>query len=220
MTLRLLVVACVVLLFVHPARAERLPVRVYAAVDGLGTNQIHCVCPDSRGFLWFCTSDGIARFDGVRFTTYGVERGLSHPSVNAMLESPAGVYWIATNGGGICRFAPGEAGATGSPAPFTVYRLGETAWANRVNVLYRDRAGHLWAGTDGGLFELEMRLGRAVFRPVLTAEPTMLPGEVLEIHALAEDREGTLWIATITGLFRRSPDGHLSHLPDIDSGRG
>ena len=37
----------------------------------------------------------------------------------------------------------------------TGFSVGEAPEANRVNVLYEDRSGRLWAGTDGGLFFLE-----------------------------------------------------------------
>jgi hypothetical protein len=32
--------------------------------------------PDSRGFLWFCTNEGLSRFDGYGFTNYSTDQGL------------------------------------------------------------------------------------------------------------------------------------------------
>ena len=74
------------------ARAERLPIKTYTTADGLAHNQVKRIVRDSRGFLWFCTADGLSRFDGYAFTTFGVEQGLPHPVVNDLLETRGGEY--------------------------------------------------------------------------------------------------------------------------------
>ena len=79
--------------------AERLPIHAYNTSDGLAHDRIRCIVPDSRGFLWFCTVDGLSRFDGSRFVNYGREQGLPHPSVEEIVEVGQGVYWVATAGG-------------------------------------------------------------------------------------------------------------------------
>ena len=80
-------------------QAERLPFHNYSAADGLAHDRIRCVLADSRGFLWFCTPDGLSRFDGSRFVNYGPEHGLPHPAVEEIVEAGPGVYWVATVGG-------------------------------------------------------------------------------------------------------------------------
>ena len=89
-------------------QAERLPIRTYTTAEGLPRDQIMRIVPDSHGFLWFCTPDGLSRFDGYTFTNYGVEQGLPHPTINDLLETRSGVYWVATNGGGVCRLNPSQ----------------------------------------------------------------------------------------------------------------
>ena len=59
------------------ARAERLSMRVYTSADGLASGFINHVMRDSHGFIWFCTRDGLSRFDGYRFTNYKVGDGLT-----------------------------------------------------------------------------------------------------------------------------------------------
>jgi ligand-binding sensor domain-containing protein len=49
------------------ARAEQSPIKIYAADDDLAHNHINRILRDSRGFLWFCTDEGLSRFDGYRF---------------------------------------------------------------------------------------------------------------------------------------------------------
>src|SRR5438105_7379380 len=79
------------------ARAERLPLKTYTTADGLAHNVINKIVRDSRGFLWFCTEEGLSRFDGYSFTNFGIEQGLPHASVNDILETRGGEYWVATN---------------------------------------------------------------------------------------------------------------------------
>ena len=47
--------------------AERLPVKTYTTADGLSRDQINRILQDSHGFLWFCTAEGLSRFDGFEF---------------------------------------------------------------------------------------------------------------------------------------------------------
>jgi ligand-binding sensor domain-containing protein len=79
-------------------RAERLPLKTYTTADGLAHNVINKIVRDSRGFLWFCTEEGLSRFDGYSFTNFGMEQGLPHASVNDLLETRGGDYWMATGG--------------------------------------------------------------------------------------------------------------------------
>src|SRR5205809_4233195 len=86
-------------------RAEHLPLKPYTVADGLPNNVINKIVRDSRGFLWFCTNEGLSRFDGYAFTNYGIDQGLPHATVNDFLETRNGELWVATNGG-LARFNP------------------------------------------------------------------------------------------------------------------
>ena len=214
-------------------RAERLPITSYTIADGLAHERVKCVFQDSQGFLWFCTSNGLNRYDGYRFATYRTEHGLPHVSINDMLETRSGEYWIATNGGGVARFHPDGTLDSDSPL-FTAYSLieeGTTGAAaddlrgtagprpNRVNVLYEDRRRQLWAGTDDGLFRLDTTNHSPTFKRVELDYP-LVSGQFLAIWTLIGDDEGNLWLGTSRGLTRRYPDGRTAHhsvTPDKDN---
>src|SRR5262247_1246820 len=87
------------------ARAEQLPIRTYTTADGLLRDNANRIKLDSRGFLWFCTNDGLSRFDGYSFTNYTTDDGLPHRVVNDLLETRSGEIWVAT-GNGLARFNP------------------------------------------------------------------------------------------------------------------
>ena len=116
-------VATVTALLPPPTAAERLPLRIYTTADGLAHDNVIRIVRDSRGFLWFCTADGLSRFDGYSFVSFGVAQGLPHPRVNDFLETRDGGYWIATDGG-VTRFDPRgtprqSSGATAGSPMFT-----------------------------------------------------------------------------------------------------
>ena len=70
-----------------PVSAERLGLKTYTTADGLPSAWVQRVVPDSRGLLWFCTRDGLSRFDGTRFVTYSMEHGLPIPHVTHLVET-------------------------------------------------------------------------------------------------------------------------------------
>ena len=117
--------------------AEQLPVRTYQVADGLAHDKIQSIFRDSHGFLWFSTYDGLSRFDGAHFTNYGVKDGLPLAYTNCVFESRDGIYWIATNGGGVSRFDPTVRvrEAKVSAASFTTYSVGDVPASNRIDVV-------------------------------------------------------------------------------------
>jgi hypothetical protein len=50
--------------------AADLPSKVYSTADGLANDTIHYIFSDSRGFLWFCTEDGLAEPSGFTSISY------------------------------------------------------------------------------------------------------------------------------------------------------
>ncbi|MGE0884798.1 MAG: two-component regulator propeller domain-containing protein [Blastocatellales bacterium] len=212
--IQLLILAILALGVTLPPRikqsfAAQLPVKNYTTNDGLPQDRIKHVVQDSRGFVWF-SSAGLSRFDGHRFFNFGQKEGLPHRSINYLLETRAGTYWVATNGGGIARFnavdGPGHLTARPVSQRFTVYACGENPASQRVNTLFEDRAGVIWAGTDNGLFKLAP--GETEFSRV-AIETSFGADRPLMVWALAEDAGGSLWIGSNWGLLRQLPNGQI-----------
>ncbi len=194
--------------------AQQLPVRIYTTADGLAHDHVRRIVLDSRGFLWFCTLQGLNRFDGQRFIEYSTRDGLGSASVFDVLETREGDYWVATEAG-VSRFARDQVNRDAVAHPparpahlFTSYHVG-TGAANFANVLYQDRAGRILVGTDNGVVQIEEAPdGRVTFRTVNLGFDMPANGTV-RIRAFLEDREGSLWIGTSHGLVRRLPGGDM-----------
>ena len=209
---------CLLLSVWLTAEAERLPLNAYTTADGLAHNVINKIVRDSRGFLWFCTSEGLSRFDGYSFTNYGTNEGLPHPIVRDILETRDRAYWVATYGG-LCKFNPqgvparrvAYADDTSPDAPqnpmFMVFTpAGDDRSARAFTTLLEGRDGTIWCGTWQGLLRVARSVGRVELSPVDIGLPTE-SAEQRVINALVEDRHGTLWIGTSSGLYRRRPEG-------------
>ncbi|MBS1791776.1 MAG: hypothetical protein JST85_28975 [Acidobacteria bacterium] len=200
------------LILVISAEAEQLPVKTYTTADGLLRDLANQIRQDSRGFLWFCTNDGLSRFDGYGFTNYTTDDGLPNRVVNDLLETRSGVLWVATENG-LARFNPrGRRTATrNSPEPmFTAYWPEENV-AHRMRVLFEDAQGKLWCGTTQGLYWFEERDGGVRFHRLEL--PKDHPDMQLVVSAIIQDRRQNLWVGmeALQGINRILPDGRIEH---------
>jgi ligand-binding sensor domain-containing protein/signal transduction histidine kinase len=202
------------------SNAERLPIKTYTTADGLPHNSINRIVRDSRGFLWFCTGEGLSRFDGYSFINYGVTEGLPHPTVNDLLQTRSGEYWVATNGG-LCRFNPKGAPTSGPvyavdsssdalhEAMFTAYTPSDNDQLSKaINTVIERRDGSIWCGTRQGLFYVDQGGGSVELCAVEIGLPKSSAYEY--ISSILEDHYGALWIGTRAGLYRRWPDGSVT----------
>src|SRR6266446_4630274 len=62
--------------------------------DGLPQNSVVAMAQTPDGYLWFATEEGLARFDGVRFTTF-----FERKTIGALLVSRDGSLWISVDSG-------------------------------------------------------------------------------------------------------------------------
>ena len=212
--MRSLFLSLLLLIAAFEADAQQLPIKTYTTADGLSHNSINRIVKDSRGFLWFCTGEGLSRFDSYTFTNFGIDQGLPGSVVNDLLETRNGEYWVATDGG-LVRFDPagtpadrsGKSQESHATPMFTlVPDPGQPRRPTAATVLRQGRDGTIWVGTDNGLYRLAHADGRLMLHPVEIGIPTDHPEQRIVADVL-EDAKGSLWIAAPSGLYRRWPDG-------------
>src|ERR687891_508878 len=93
------VTGVVALVAASPLSAERLPVRTFTTADGLPRDQLQCVRSDRRGFVWFCTAEGLVRFDGQAAVTFGRDHGLRALGVRSFLNTSGDRYFVGVDDG-------------------------------------------------------------------------------------------------------------------------
>jgi signal transduction histidine kinase/ligand-binding sensor domain-containing protein len=188
----------------RPAHAEQLPLRTYRGADGLPPGQVRSLLQDRMGYLWVGTGDGLGRFDGRRFVSYGLQDGLPHPSVTTMAEDRDGRIWIGTFGGGIARLED-----AGAPRAFRAFPTEPP----QVLALAAAADGAIyWTSTDG-LYRGRETIAGWTFERLL-AGTLLYDGSSKPYYPSRAERDSTgrLWF----GLGDRVVtvrDGNVSTLP-------
>ncbi len=122
--------------------------------NGLPHNAVYAVTQTRDGYLWLATLDGLARFDGVRFTIFdkGNTRGIASNRCTALWEDADGTLWIGTEDSGLMRYRAGV---------FTVELSTANGLPNnQVRSVQSDYAGGLWIATSNG--QVHWRDGRLI----------------------------------------------------------
>jgi len=189
--------------------AELPPIQSFGVADGLAANQVNQIVPDSTGFIWFCTRQGLSRFDGHRMISFGPKDGLPHRQVTALLETRGGEYLIGTLAG-LAAFHTGQGETLTTYLPGNSLAGDDLAGrknANAITGLIQDSSGRIWCGTYAGLFE--MISGHKFRRQALSAAAGQ---EQTLVSDLAEDRSHRLWVATPSGIDVLGEDGRARHI--------
>jgi signal transduction histidine kinase/ligand-binding sensor domain-containing protein/ActR/RegA family two-component response regulator len=160
--------------------------------NGLPQNSVQALLQSRDGYLWLGTQDGLARFDGVRFTTFDRSNtpAFQREMVRALVEDRQGGVWVATDAG-LLRLRAGA---------FVRFGTADGLPAERIRSLFVDRDGVLWVGTQSGVCR---RIGSRFQQPTELA-----PLAEVGVTKFGQTRDGALWMSTPVGLYRYS-DGRL-----------
>jgi sensor histidine kinase YesM len=77
----------------------------YTTADGLPSNTVFCSMQDSKGYIWFGTDKGVAKFDGVKFTVFTTSDGMADNIVFDIYEDSKHRIWFSCNNGNVCYYS-------------------------------------------------------------------------------------------------------------------
>ena len=159
---------------------------VWLTEHGLPQNTVHAIAQTRDGYIWIGTEEGLARFDGVKFTVFDKQNTPEFRSnyIRTLLADRQGALWIGT-AQGLVRMLNGR---------FTAFTRNEGLPSETIQAVYEDREGNLWVATAAGLGLLKSG-GLTTF----TTKERLISGS---IQALFEAADGALWIATPYGVGR------------------
>lgn len=162
--------------------------RNYNIQDGLASNEVNTFCQDSRGFLWFGTTNGLSRFDGYEFATFRSSfRNPDYFSSNMILkieEDRDNNLWLVTSQG-VNVFCPRTQ---------TVRKIDSPLFqGKKVNTLKVLDDGNVLIGAVNGLFRYDRELDSLLPAPYRFAGRN---AGIRYIRDIFVDRGGNIWIGT------------------------
>src|SRR5712691_8273406 len=115
---------------------------------GLPQNGIHAILQTHDGYLWLANVDGLARFDGVRFTVFNIgnTKGINSNRFERLFEDKSGSLWVTTADPWVIKYRDGS---------FTSYSTGGDTRDYLASGIWEDPEGHLVISTLKGLARLQ-----------------------------------------------------------------
>jgi signal transduction histidine kinase/ligand-binding sensor domain-containing protein/CheY-like chemotaxis protein len=165
--------------------------------DGLPQASVHAIIQTRDGYIWLGTQEGLARFDGVRFTVFDKRNNekMKNHDITSLVEAKDGSLWMGTSGA-LIQYKDGE---------FKSYTTSDGLSNGAILSLCEDREGNLWIGTNaGGLNKLK----DGQFTSYTAKDG--FPSE--ETVSIREAKDGSLWIGTNAGGLVHFKDGKFSIL--------
>jgi diguanylate cyclase (GGDEF)-like protein len=181
--------------------------------DGLPDSTVYSVAQDQTGYMWFGTTNGVARYDGYSFKVFqhdgADEATIANNNAGNIYIDSDNQLWIGTFGGGANKMDL-DTGRV-HRYPYTSSQV-ENMLAQNVQTFYEDDEGTIWIGTSEGLYAFSHE------------QPVHL-SELIDDHELAHnriwditgDRAGNIWAGTSVGLLQYNTQSrqHQHHvLPD------
>ena len=170
--------------------------------DGLSDNRVLSIIQDSKGFMWFGTSDGLNRYDGYKFKTYRHDPtdslSLGESKIQVLYEDHLSELWIGTRGGGLCRYDREN-------DRFIRYNSDKdnpkSLCGDYITSIYQTDNHNLWIGTNFGLNRYNRESND--FRRYYPDDKNLpFDDNINFIGAITQDENGQIWIRSWNqGLF-------------------
>ncbi len=177
-------------------------VRVWGVEDGLPQSAVLTLVQSREGYLWAGTLDGLARFDGLHFTTFRQANtpGLSSSRILKLFEDSQTNLWIGTESAGVFLVRQGRV---------ISLDIGRGTREGRLMSACEDRSGAVWLYTADG------QLCRYQNRQVNVWNAGA--GLASNCRAVITDDEGLTWIGSDWQLtaIGQVPPGPATGLPVV-----
>ncbi len=157
--------------------------------NGLPHNYVFTIQRAPDGYLLVGTDEGLARFDGMRFTSYDLDPwlGLSKKWILSMLIARDGSIWTGTFDGKLYQWRNGNV-VTQFDEGSSIFDIAE------------DSSGRIWASTRDGVIRLRNQNTTSEHQIELRRPPDTA------WNVLTVSPDGAIWVVTMDGLYRSDGD--------------
>ncbi len=151
--------------------------RTWQVEQGLPQNKVTAVVQTRDGYLWVGTYNGLARFDGVRFTVFDDNNTpeLHSSRITSLFEAADGALWVGTENGDVTQYKDGH---------FTAMPLRANWSGGKIYDISSDEAGDVWLMNETG------ELARVRDGQVLTPAA----GVIAKVVALTRSANDQIWV--------------------------
>ncbi len=162
--------------FAHMRMAREFAPQAWDAERGLPHNSVSAIAQTRNGYLWLGTYGGVARFDGVNFTSFNSKNTPEFKDnlVQAMLADSRDRLWIGTGTGGVVRYSNGR---------FRAFRASDGLPSDAI-WSFAQRGNETWVGTQAGIAVIDGERVRSLMIKELVGQP---------VWALFADAGGVMW---------------------------
>ena len=186
------------------AQQENISFTSINTKDGLSSNIVNAIIKDKYGLMWFATSDGLNKFDGVNFTVYRNKPGNTHSlqanEILSLYEDKAGNLWVGTSGGSLSLYDRNKDAFINYPAN----GKSNTIDNNVIQNICSDYKGNIWIAHYGGINILDPATRQITQIPV--ARGSSLPVFAEGVNCVLEDNKRQMWLGTSQGLYEYNPE--------------
>ena len=170
---------------------------VWTRKDGIPAAFIYSLAQTQDGYLWLATTDGLVRFDGVRFVHWRPTTGHTAllGAVRSLCAARDGSLWIGT--------------AEGLVGHIHGDNLTTVSVGAQPEAMLEDRDGTLWVATENHVLRFRAAMQEQIGSPI------PLPGPF--VSGLLQHRSGAIWLTTDTSVVRldpADPNGRLVNMGD------
>jgi signal transduction histidine kinase/ligand-binding sensor domain-containing protein len=172
---------------------------VWTRKDGLPSAFIYSISQTQDGYLWLATTDGLVRFDGVRFVHWRPKTGHTQllGAVRVLCAGRDGSLWIGTASGLVGQIRGDD---------LTTHSIG-----TQVEAILEDRDGMLWVTTENDLLRFNPATQEQVGAAIKLPE-AFLSGPL-------QDGSGSIWFSTHNHLLRVDAGHAQGPLSEIAKGK-
>ena len=160
--------------------------RHFDKAQGLSNLSVSCILEDRNGFIWVGTTNGLNRFDGVRYKNYFADQNkpgkLPSNVIYALAESRDGSIWVSTYNH-LAVYNPEK-------DTFTTFKPKGVEFTDIVFDLVFDRQGNLWAYDSKNTYCISPKEGTC---KTFSTDKYFAP---LQINVLTD---GQVWITATDG---------------------